>query len=360
MESITQNHVFTRKLLLWYHKNQRDLPWRSTSDPYRIWLSEVILQQTRVAQGLPYFYKFVHHFPTVKHLAEATEREVLRLWQGLGYYSRARNLHRCAQLIVGQYQGHFPTTYRELLLLPGIGDYTASAIASFAFGKQEPVVDGNVFRVLSRIFGVTSEISSARARKEFKQLSGSLMDPKNPQTYNQAIMEFGALHCLPALPKCGACPFSDFCFANQRNLQAQLPIKKKRAVIRERYFNYYLIRCGNRLLMKQREAKDIWRGLFDFLLHEDKQAVDPLNGLENLMPEAKWRSMMTIQDPSAVYKHKLTHQHIFARFTELEVSVSQDLKPWMEHYDLQEFELGEIMQLPKPILIDKYLKAAIF
>src|SRR6185369_7763226 len=216
---------FSSMIIDWYHANHRNLPWRATIDPYKIWLSEVMLQQTRVAQGLPYYERFVCSFPTVFDLAMATEQNVLRLWQGLGYYSRARNLHRCAKEVVEKFNGHFPNSFNELSKLPGIGDYTAAAIASIAFRQPVAVVDGNVYRVLARVFGIEKDITSGEGKKHFFSFANELINKERPDLFNQAVMEFGALHCVPKKPKCGECIFSKSCEANQRNLQAVLPIK---------------------------------------------------------------------------------------------------------------------------------------
>jgi len=208
---------FSKKILAWYYKNKRDLPWRSTKDPYKIWLSEIMLQQTRVAQGLPYYEKFVKEFPSIYHLANATEEKVLKLWQGLGYYSRARNMHNTAKAIVENYKGEFPNTYKELLKLKGIGDYTASAIASISFNVPEPVVDGNVYRVLSRYFGVDLPTNSSEGIKHFKSLAREVMNSNEIRDYNQGIMEFGAIQCAPKTPNCLHCPLNDSCVALKEN-----------------------------------------------------------------------------------------------------------------------------------------------
>ncbi len=360
MKRYSPNPVFTRDLIVWYQQNQRKLPWRLTKDPYKIWLSEIILQQTRVAQGLPYFERFVETFPTVQDLARAPLQQVLRLWQGLGYYSRARNLHNCALEVVQRYQGTFPSRYKDLIQLPGIGDYTASAIASFAFDLPEPVVDGNVFRVMSRVFGITLDISLASTRKEFKKLGSQLIDKHQPDVYNQAIMEFGALHCTPKQPKCATCIFADFCYAQTEHQQGMLPVKQKKPSVRNRYFNYYLIRYQNRILMKERLKKDIWKGLYDFLLLEDLSAQPPLDCLERKLPHDALMNAIEVQEPSALYKHKLSHQHIHARFLELQLQNEKDFEAWGRAFSLMDFDLQEVHLLPKPILIDNYLKAAIF
>jgi A/G-specific adenine glycosylase len=224
----TDFQAFSYQILSWYRANPRELPWRGTADPYKIWLSEIILQQTRIAQGTPYYLKFVAAFPTVQDLATASEEEVLRLWQGLGYYSRARNLHACAKSIWFEHGGKFPDTYQKLLLLKGVGSYTASAISSFAFGEAKAVVDGNVFRVLARFFGISTDIASPKAKKEFEGLANQLIPHQNPGEYNQAIMDLGATVCKPRQPICGACPFQQKCMAFGMGQVEQFPVKSKK------------------------------------------------------------------------------------------------------------------------------------
>ncbi|MEY2629135.1 MAG: Adenine glycosylase, partial [Bacteroidota bacterium] len=229
---------FSKSLIQWYLQNKRDLPWRNTIDPYFIWLSEIMLQQTRVAQGLPYFLRFTEAFPTVFDLAKADEEQVLKLWQGLGYYSRARNLHKTAQQVAFEYNGEFPKSYAELLKLKGIGEYTAAAIASFAYNESVPVVDGNVYRVLSRYFEVETDIASLGAKKEFTQLAAELLPAGEANLFNQAIMEFGALQCVPKNPNCTNCIFSDSCAALQKKKVDQLPVKSKKIKVKTRFFTY--------------------------------------------------------------------------------------------------------------------------
>ena len=262
---------FSKKLVEWYNDHHRTLPWRNTQDAYKIWLSEIILQQTRVAQGLPYYKKFILHYPNINSLAEAKEKEVLRLWQGLGYYTRARNLVKCAREVVKNYAGKFPGTFQELKKLPGIGDYTAAAIASFAFEEPVAVVDGNVYRVLSRIFGIDKNIASTEGKKFFFALANELIPVDQPGTYNQSVMEFGALHCLPLNPNCDDCIFKKNCVALKQEKIDILPVKIRRQKKTNRYFNYFLIRIGDKILMNERTGKDIWKGLLDFPLLETKR-----------------------------------------------------------------------------------------
>ena len=261
-------HPFSATIMAWYAEHQRELPWRQTKDPYAIWLSEIILQQTRVAQGLPYFERLITAFPTVRDLAEAPEASLLRLWQGLGYYSRARNLQKAAQMVMRDFKGSFPQTYDEIILLPGVGPYTAAAIASFAFDEAKAVVDGNVYRVLSRVFAVETDIASSSARGVFTSLAQSLIPTQDPATFNQAIMEFGALQCTPA-PDCSVCPVAIFCQSNTTKRVAEFPIKTKKTKVKEIEMNYLVIEQNGQLLVRERTEKGIWKGLWEFYLIED-------------------------------------------------------------------------------------------
>lgn len=315
--------TFSNRLIQWYLENKRDLPWRNTADPYQIWLSEIILQQTRVAQGLPYFNRFTEAFPTVFALAEASEEHVLKLWQGLGYYSRARNLHKTAQVVVFDYNGVFPTTYRELIKLKGIGSYTAAAIASFSANEPVAVLDGNVFRVLARYFGVETDIASAPAKKEFTELANEVLDKKNPALFNQAIMEFGALQCVPKNPDCSACVLSQSCVALQKKKVAQLPVKLKKTKVTERYFNYLVFEDENGdSLIQQRTAKGIWYNLYEFPLIESETELDEeaiLNKISTVF--FLTNNLISIKpfDEKSIL-HVLSHQRLKIRFWGLKVT----------------------------------------
>lgn len=354
------NKFFRKRLISWYLQNKRDLPWRNTTDPYMIWLSEIILQQTRVVQGLPYFLKFTEAFPTVFDLANASETKVLRLWQGLGYYSRARNLHACAKTIVEKYDGKFPDNYQELLKLKGIGKYTAAAIASFAFQEAVPVIDGNVYRVLSRVFGIAEDIGSSRGQKVFAQLAGELMDRDHPHDYNQAIMEFGATYCTPSGPDCHNCIFTNECHANKHGLQRDLPVKMKKVKVKTRFFHYLVIQHQGKILLRQRRQNDIWQGLYDFYLIEDVKPLDMNQIVHAKKPGWATYQNLNLQHLSNEYKHILTHQRIFARFFHvLPVNgFSLDLLEEPDNFGF--YSIDEINDLPKPILIDNYLNEHIF
>jgi len=265
---------FSNLLISWYLEHKRELPWRLTKDPYAIWLSEIILQQTKVAQGLPYYNAFISTFPSVNDLANAPEEKVLKLWQGLGYYSRARNLHYTANYISEDLKGVFPTNYNDLLKLKGVGDYTASAIASICYKEPSAVVDGNVYRVLARFFGISTPINSSQGIKAFKKLAQELLDVSQPGTYNQAVMEFGARHCKPRNPDCSSCIFNDKCVALQKNIVAELPVKLKKTTIKKCYFNYFIIQSEeNTILLQQRTKKGIWQQLYEFPLIETSEEI---------------------------------------------------------------------------------------
>lgn len=308
---------FSKSLIQWYLQNKRDLPWRNDTNPYTIWLSEIMLQQTRVAQGLPYFLRFTEAFPTVFDLANADEEEVLKLWQGLGYYSRARNLHKTAKQIAFEFNGEFPKSYSELLKLKGIGEYTAAAIASFSYNETVPVVDGNVFRVLSRYFDVETDIASAGAKKEFTQLAAALIPKGQANIFNQAIMEFGALQCVPKSPNCEICIFNDSCLALQKKKVTQLPVKSKKTKVTNRYFNYMVFsdEIGNTILQK-RTQKGIWHNLYEFPLLETTSNEDDdtiLALIQNQVFVENEILEIQLHNPEIIL-HKLSHQHLHIKF----------------------------------------------
>ncbi|MEJ7643093.1 MAG: A/G-specific adenine glycosylase [Chryseolinea sp.] len=343
---------FSDKLVEWYQSNKRDLPWRQTQDPYKIWLSEVILQQTRVAQGMPYYLRFLEKFPDVGALAAASEQEVLRLWQGLGYYTRARNLHKCAQEVVNNFKSQFPPNFQLLKKLRGIGDYTAAAIASFSYREKVAVVDGNVFRVLARVFGVDVETNSPEGKSTFTKLANDLISNVRPDLHNQAIMEFGALFCTPRNPDCPRCIFLHTCFAAEKGLQHMLPLKAKKKASRRRYFYYFVVKRGKSLLMGKRSERDIWQGLYDFYLIEKEKPENVRNLVEEFNQSAC--SNINVQEPdiSAEYKHVLTHQIIFSRFI-----VVEDVKGFgVSDRTLKFYSAKKIAALPKPVLISRFLE----
>lgn len=350
--------IFATKLIGWYLRHKRDLPWRHTRNPYLIWLSEIILQQTRVKQGMPYYLAFAEKFPTVQALALAEERDVLRLWQGLGYYARARNMHKTAKIVSGQYGGKFPESYQQLLTLKGIGPYTAAAIASFAFQEAVAVLDGNVFRVLSRLFGIETDITSHEGKKLFTRLANELISKETPDLYNQGIMEFGAMLCTPVSPQCMFCPFNNECVANQTGRQETLPVKAKKTAGKQRFFHYFIFSSGNMLAMKERAEKDIWSGLYDFYLLEEKEFMT----FENLLEKHHLSGLLAsavLKKESATYTHVLTHQRVYARFWHIDLPPEQK-NPVSSHLNVFFYTTGQIHDLPKPVLIDKYLHEYFF
>lgn len=346
--------LFQKKLLEWAAAHPRPLPWKNTRDPYIIWLSEIILQQTRVEQGSPYFLKFAEKYPTVQHLAAAPEDELMKMWEGLGYYSRARNLHAAAKKIVED-GGKFPDTFEAIKKMKGVGEYTASAIASFAFDLPFAVVDGNVFRVLSRIFGVATPIDSTEGKKEFSKLADLLLDRTVPGKYNQAMMDFGATHCTPANPKCSQCTFSADCVAFQTGRVSDLPVKGKKLEKRLRYFNFLKIKTGEKVVIRKRAEKDIWRNLYEFpLIETDNPAEKP----EDLKTGKGSGGLFLKEIPDSVFQHPkryqqlLTHQKIIATFWEWEAGEGF-------HIDFSGFLTVDQKLLGKfafPKVIDLYLK----
>ena len=298
----------------WYADNKRELPWRNTLDPYLIWLSEIILQQTRIDQGLSYYNRFSETFPTITDLAKAPEDQVLKLWQGLGYYSRARNLHATARIIAEQYSGSFPSQYEQILALKGVGEYTAAAIASIAFSLEYPAIDGNVYRVLSRFFGITEPIDTTKGKKLFKELATKLIKDTNPGLHNQAVMEFGALQCTPSTPDCQNCPISARCYAHANKMAGELPVKLNKPKQRQRYFNYIVPIYKGSTWLRKRTDNDIWKNLFEFPLIEttDKKEVDDLLNLAEFQKLSD--SLFSGVEKLTEWKvHILTHQRIHYR-----------------------------------------------
>lgn len=343
--------AFIEELLQWYHQNARNLPWRNTNDPYKIWLSEVILQQTRVEQGLPYYHRFTTSFPTLKKLASASEEEVLRLWQGLGYYSRGRNLLTAARQMIERHKG-FPKTYEDIRNLKGIGDYTAAAIASFAYNLPHAVVDGNVYRFYSRLFGIATPIDSTKGKKEFMGLASSLLNKKDPALHNQAVMEIGAVICKPK-PLCDQCPFASQCKALKENAVDAYPVKSKSIKVKERYFYYLLMRSGNKTFIQKRTGKDIWQGLYEFPLIECSNPVEP----DQLYRMKEWKSAVAEVKPevyhiSKPYVHKLSHQTLHARFIHLEVKN----KKAAQVKERKVVDIDNLKEYGMPQLIVKYLE----
>jgi len=309
---------FSKILLKWNNEaNDRQMPWKGEKDPHKIWLSEIILQQTRVEQGLRYYENFVAAFPDVFTLANAADQRIYKLWEGLGYYSRCRNLIETARYISKDLKGKFPASYEEIKKLKGIGPYTAAAIASFAFNEPRAVIDGNVFRVLSRVFGIDKPIDTAEGKFSFSSLANKLLDKQQPGLDNQSIMDFGAIICKP-VPECGRCPFNKYCKAFLEKRAFNLPVKTKRTTIRKRWFYYLLIEHKGRFAIRQRIEKDIWHNLFEFLLIESTKCLDEREILKQLK-KASWlvETGIEIRSVSPVFKQQLSHQLIEGRFTNL-------------------------------------------
>lgn len=344
--------IFSDILLRWYAQNKRDLPWRNSCNPYYIWLSEIMLQQTRVAQALPYFLNFTKEFPTIFDLANAHEEQILKHWQGLGYYSRARNMHKTAQKIAFEHSGNFPNNYNDLLKLKGIGTYTAAAIASIAFNENVPVLDGNVFRVLSRYFGVTTDISSIAGKKEFTLLAQSVIDGKNPALFNQAIMEFGALQCVPKNPNCDSCVLNSSCYALKQNSVHLLPVKSKKAKVVDRYFNYIIfIDSQKNTLLNKRTEKGIWQNLYEFPVIETEAEID--------FEKVNQMVIKIFQDIHIEYIkpynqntiiHKLSHQNLYINFYKAHTNNTLS----------DGIALSELKNFPVPIVIHNFIEKYLY
>ena len=341
-------------LARWFNANKRELPWRDTPSPYYVWLSEVILQQTRVSQGLDYFNRFVQRWPTLADLAKASEEEVLKQWQGLGYYSRARNLHRCARQVMELHGGTFPKEWEKLKKLQGIGGYTAAAIASIAFNQPHAVVDGNVYRVLARLFDIETPINSNDGTKTFAELADTLLDRQHPGRHNQALMEFGALHCVPKSPDCLHCPLQAFCLAFEHHTVSERPVKLQKTKVRTRFLNYLVIKDKQKnLYLRKRQGNDIWRNLYDFPCVESDRTLS----IEEVVacPEFKEiipQKTFQISHVTPPLTHKLTHQTLIATFIEIKIS---DFLPPSQKNNILLVPENELGNYPIPKLIDNYL-----
>lgn len=340
-------------LLKWFDANRRDLPWRHNPTPYEVWLSEVILQQTRVSQGMEYYLRFIERWPTVVELAKASEEEVLKMWQGLGYYSRARNLHHCAQQVTSEYEGQFPSDYEKLKRLKGIGDYTAAAIASIAFNLPHAVVDGNVYRVLARLYDIDTPININEGQKLFAQLAEDLLNRKQPGLHNQALMEFGALHCTPKNPDCMLCPLQAQCLAFAHQTVMQRPVKLQKVKVTTRYFNYLVIKTNDCIYLHKRSDNDIWKNLYDFPCIESEQPMS----VEEIVASEQFKQIIEnkpfiIVKASPVFIHKLTHRTILAQFIEIKLEKKLLRIETKDLFLTPETDLGTF---PIPRLIDLYL-----
>jgi len=333
---------FYKILETWYLSNKRDLPWRKSSNPYFVWLSEIILQQTRIEQGLAYYLKFITHYPTIKDLADANEDEVLKDWQGLGYYSRARNLHFSAKYICNELNGVFPNNYKDLLDLKGVGDYTASAIASICFNEKAAVVDGNVYRVLSRYFNISIPINSSKGIKYFKSLAQELIIKANPKNYNQALMDFGSMVCKPQKPSCSSCPLNESCLALSKQTINSLPVKEKKIKIKNRYLNFLVFNTiDNQTVLEKRIGSGIWKNLYQFPLYESALIADKSEILKSdILANIKDVDIDLLKNNTVL--HKLTHQNLHIQFWYVRVGflINDNLVKWN---DVDSFAV------PKPI-----------
>lgn len=343
-------YVFLTKIYRWYAIHKRDLPWRETTDPYKIWLSEIVLQQTRVAQGMEYYRIFTEKFKTIKDLANASEDSILKLWQGLGYYTRARNLHATAKFIVKTYNGEFPKTYKEILQLKGIGPYTAAAISSIAFDLPYPAIDGNIYRVLSRYFGISTAIDSVKGRNEIQQIATEILPDENPGFHNQALMDFGALQCIPKSPDCNKCPVFESCYAVQNKMVDQLPVKQKKTKQRVRYFYYYLLESPNEILMEKRTNKDIWENLYQLPLLESDTELKEADFLGKQFLSQKMNKI-TIRQITGVKKHILSHQIIYASLIHLQTNNFEGISGTFIRVNKK-----DIYKFAVPKLLEKFFK----
>jgi A/G-specific adenine glycosylase len=338
-------------LINWYQKNKRELPWRKTSDPYKIWLSEIILQQTRVNQGIDYYYRFIEKFPTVQDLAKASIDEVLLLWQGLGYYSRARNMYSSAKLIAENNNGNFPLTFSELKKLKGVGDYTAAAIASIVYNEAVPVLDGNVYRVLSRYYAIEVPVDIAKNKLLFLKHAENILDRRQPGIFNQAIMELGAIICTPKQPKCAECPIANKCIAFNSRTTELYPVKFKKTVQKYRFFYFFIVRCKDEVLIEKRLGKDIWEELYQFPLLESAERLEETEIATNSFLNEPTHKNLQILAISAEIKHVLSHQIIKARF----IHIKTDTLKTFKTNGLIRVKIKEISDYAMPRIITRYL-----
>ena len=345
-------NFFNSKTHSWYSLYKRDLPWRNTRNPYLIWLSEIILQQTRIDQGMAYYSRFANEFPTISALADASEDQILKLWQGLGYYSRARNLHFTAKFIQQNYKGIFPEDYNAIRSLKGIGEYTAAAIGSISFNLEYPTVDGNVFRVLSRFFGISEPIDTGPGKKIFNDLAKELIKGTDPGMHNQAIMEFGALQCTPKNPDCNQCPLSERCFAFLSQKITELPVRQNKTKQRDRYFNYLVLSCNNHTWIRKRVENDIWKNLFEFPIIETENEIN----IEGLITQSEFQRFVSIADQKVIKNvsdwkiHILSHQRIHYRF--VKVQLTDEINGTT---DLIRVNKEDIFNFAVPKLLETYL-----
>ena len=347
--------TFSEEIIEWYHKHKRDLPWRNTKDSYIIWLSEIIMQQTRVEQGMPYFNRFAEKYPTVKHFASATEEEILKLWQGLGYYSRGRNMHQTSREVMEEHAGYFPKNYDSLIRLKGIGEYTAAAISSFSSNEAKAVVDGNVFRLLSRYFGINTPINTGKGKKIFTDLANELLDQTQAGTFNQAMMEFGSLQCKPKNPDCTVCPVQTSCEARLKNKINDLPVKLKSQKSKDRYFNYIVAIKNNKILVNKRCSGDIWENMIDLPLFETDSPIEVPDLIQSENFIKTFGKQVLVRSISKPVKHILSHQKLNARFIHIE-QFTEEFIPNQNWFYVSKEELDK---LPQPKLIFQFFETFI-
>lgn len=347
---------FTKQIIEWYKSNRRELPWRDIADPYRIWVSEIILQQTRVNQGIDYYHRFLETFPSLEDLASAEEMEVLKLWQGLGYYSRARNMMKTAAIVMSKYNGHFPVTYDELIKLPGIGDYTAAAIASLAGNDAKPAIDGNVQRAVSRLYGITAPVNSSAMLKQAKKVLNEMIDREDPGTFNQAMIELGATLCIPSKPSCHSCPVNTICFAYNRNRVKEFPVRNTKKASSDRYFHYLVIRADahDKVIIDQRGENDIWAKLWEFPLVESTQPRDIEDNELITKIEEMIGKGFTFISSSGWYRHKLSHLNIHARFFLIKNESGLFIK---EKKSAIPVPVGSIHEYPTSRLVEQFMES---
>ena len=344
---------FAAQLLHWHKDVDRRLPWKEDRDPYKTWLSEIIMQQTRVAQGTPYYLKFVEAYPKITDLANAPEADVMKLWQGLGYYSRARNLHHAAKTIRDEFKGQFPTEYKDILSLKGVGKYTAAAIVSFAYGQEYAVVDGNVTRVLSRYLGITDAVDHSATQKLISHKATQLIKGSDPANYNQAIMDFGATYCTPKSPDCALCIFSDLCKAHNNGLVAEIPYKAKKIKKRTRHLHYLIINDNNgKTIIRHRQEKDIWQSLYDYPCMEMESEIQlKKDSIEEYVSLTFGQKIKTVKKPTKTYKHILSHQTLYGQFYHVEVDEIPEVStPYLQ------VETSDVGSYAFPVLLTNYLK----
>jgi A/G-specific adenine glycosylase len=342
---------FSSKIIEWYSQHKRELPWRNTKDPYKIWLSEIILQQTQVKQGLPYYQKFIKTFPSVSELANANEEEVLKLWQGLGYYSRARNLHFAAKQI--HQAGFFPKEYKDIITLKGVGEYTAAAIASFAFKLPYAVVDGNVFRLLSRFYGIDTPVDTSKGKREFSEIAQTLLVKKEPDSHNQAIMEFGSQMCKPKQPNCNSCPLRDECIAFANNTIHLLPVKKGKVKVKTVFFEYFFFKMNGYTLVNKRANDSIWQNMYEFPLITTNDLKNTEEILNHNQFESWVKGIDFIIESISEFKHILSHRKINARFWEI------NCQNTLPASNFQKIKIETIDKLAVSRLIEKFIQAKI-